>query len=139
MCSITTNATVDSLLRRIGTSDTRMVEKRLSTMAGEANVTTPGGLDTPETHLRRMPEDLREIRKKRIGRHRVYYTGHHHLCAYKTFYLKAFKKDDVEREDDRAFQERLRRALVEPVARTLPDPTQTPTLQSDPNEPLPHS
>jgi hypothetical protein len=103
-----------------------MVEKRLSTMAGEANENTSGGLDTPDTHMRRMPADLREIRKKRVGRHRVYYTGHHRQCSYQSFYIKVFKKGDEDREDDRLFQDRLRRALGESVARTLPDPTQPP-------------
>ena len=101
-----------------------MVEKRLFTFAGDANENTSGGLDTPDTHMMRMPEELRDIRKKRIGRHRVYYRGHHRQCSYHTFYIKAFKKDDVDREDDRLFQERLKRALIEPIMRTLPDPTQ---------------
>lgn len=124
MCSITTNATVDGQLKGIGASDTRMIERRLSTFAGEANENTPGGLDTPDTHMMRMPEELREIRKKRVGRHRVYYKGHHSQCSYHAFYIKIFKKKGVDQEDNKVFQERLERALAEPTTRTLPDPTQ---------------
>lgn len=132
MCSITTNATVDGLLRAVGASDRRMIEERLGRMAGEANVNASGGLDSPDTLMKRMPEDLREVRKKRIGRHRVYYTGFHRLCSYQSFYIKLFKKDDVDREDDRGFQQRLRRALAEPTARTLPDPTAPPNTAGQP-------
>ncbi len=124
MCSITTNTTFDAGLKAVGASDTRMIEKRLSQMAGEANVNMSGGLDTPDTRLMRMPEELRDIRKKRIGRHRVYYNGFHTQCSYQSFYLKAFKKNDVDREDDSGFQERLKRALLDPPMRRLPDPTQ---------------
>ncbi|MCA1612591.1 MAG: hypothetical protein LC800_00250 [Acidobacteria bacterium] len=103
-----------------------MIEKRLGTMAGEANETTSGGLDIPETSMTRMPTDLRDVRKKRIGRHRVFYTGYHTLCSYRSFYLKVFKKNDRDREDDAAFQAILRHALTDPPTRTLPDPTQPP-------------
>lgn len=124
MCSITINATVEEQLIGIGRRDKDMVEGRLGRMAGEANVNSSGGLDTPDTHMRRMPAALRDARKKRIGRHRVYYTGFHVQCTYRSFYIKANKKDDVDREDDRSFQDILIRALADPPVRTLPDPTQ---------------
>jgi hypothetical protein len=125
VCSITTNAAVDSQLKGLGASDARMVEKRVSRFAGEANVNASSGLDTTDTHLMRMPEELRDVRKKRIGRHRVYYTGAHYYCAFKLIFIKAFKKDKVNKEDDKAFQDTLIRALSLPVTRTLPDPTKT--------------
>ena len=139
MCSITTNATVDSQLKQIGRSDTRMVEKRLSKMAGEANTTTSGGLDTLDTHMMRMPAELREARKKRIGRHRVYYIGHHQQCSYRCFYIKVNKKKGVDDEDDASFQEKLKSALTDPTSRTLQDPTKPTeqfTSQAVSNEPL---
>lgn len=138
MCSITTNATVDGQLQQAGRSDARMIEKRLSTMAGDANTTTSGGLDTLDTHMMRMPTELRDARKKRIGRHRIYYIGHHHQCSYQCFYIKVNKRAGVDDDDNASFQEKLKSALTDPVSRTLPDPTKPQkqlTLQTAPNEP----
>ncbi|HZG52771.1 MAG TPA: hypothetical protein VEZ40_11610 [Pyrinomonadaceae bacterium] len=115
-----------------------MIEKRLSRMAGDANTTTSGGLDTLDTHMMRMPAELHDARKKRIGRHRVYYIGHHHQCSYQCFYIKVNKKKGVDDEDDASFQEKLKSALTEPALRTLSDPTKPNkqlTSQAASNEP----
>ena len=61
-----------------------------------------------------MPPDLREIRKTTIGRHRLFFTGYHTQCRYVAFYLKRFKQYGVNDEDDKAFQNILRRALEDP-------------------------
>jgi len=72
-----------------------------------------------------MPEALREIRKRRVGYHRLYYTGHHTNCYYDTCYLLTFKKSDskTELDDDKIFQSHLINALADKkIVRVLEDP-----------------
>lgn len=120
MCSIMTNATVDETLTELECSDDRrMIEVRLFEFANNANIDNPGGLDTPNHIMRRMPKDLKDIRKLTIGRHRIFFTGHHKKCTYKVFYIKEFKKTGVKEEDDKPFQKILRSALSEPSSRQI--------------------
>lgn len=116
MCSISINKTVDKQLdqlQRANSRDKTMIEKRLFGFADEANSERRGSLDASDKKLKRMPPGLENVRKIRIGRHRVYYVGSHWQCSYKAFYIKMFKKSDVDQEDSRRFQERLLRALAE--------------------------
>lgn len=125
MCSISINEAVRNQLDELVRSDDRdMIQKRLYTFAKEANLENPGALDTPSTLMRRLPQELREVRKKQIGRHRIYYKGHHKLCAYQTIHIKIHKKDGVDDEDDRRFQRILLRRLAEPQAECITEPTQ---------------
>lgn len=124
MCSISTNATMDEQLRDLErSSDRDMVERRLFQFASEANADNSGGLDNPTLVMKRMPEDLREVRKIRIGRHRVYFTGSHRQCSYRAFYIKPNKKKGVSDEDDSKHQRKLSAALREPATRALEIPT----------------
>ena len=84
-----------------------MIKKRLIHCAKEANRDTPGALDDLSCHMTRMPDQLKEINKKRIGRHRVFYTGTHQTCRYNVIFIKPFKKSGADDDDDRNFQQRL--------------------------------
>ena len=117
MCSILSNPTADECLEALNDVERKKIEKRLANFAASADVDHMGALDT--FPLRNMPEALRGIRRKRIGRHRAYYLGHHSECSYTLFYVKLFKKDDVDAEHDRGFQDRLARALPAEGGREL--------------------
>lgn len=111
MCSMFSNSDADECLADIGTEkDKRMIERKLAQMAADANTEVQGGLDMVPP-MRRMPEDLRGVRKMTIGRHRAYYVGHHSQCSYTLFYVKAFKKSGTNDEDDSRFQRQLSQAL----------------------------
>ncbi|HEX8735658.1 MAG TPA: hypothetical protein VF721_10070 [Pyrinomonadaceae bacterium] len=131
MCSLTLNNTsneqLDSLL-----GERKQVEKKIVSRAFGANTTTAGLLDALSTHLRQMPEDLRHIRKETIGRHRIYYIGHHTDCSYTVFYIKLFKKGDSAAQDDNnpLFQNKLRAGLESPNVRTIEDPNNPPTEET---------
>ncbi len=99
-----------------------MIERRLFQFANEADINKPGGLDNPALAMKRMPDDLRDVRKIRIGRHRVYFIGHHQQCRFHAFYIKSFKKTGVDDEDDPKHQRKLSGALVEPVNQHLSNP-----------------
>lgn len=115
---------MDEQLRELErSSDRDMVERRLFQFANEANIDSSGGLDNPALVMKRMPEELRDVRKIRIGYHRVYFTGSHRHCAYRAFYIKPFKKTGVNDEDDRKHQRKLSAALREPMTRTIETPT----------------
>ncbi len=88
-----------------------MIEARLLQFAGEADMENAGALDDLSCHMKRMPEDLRAIRKKRIGRHRVYYTGTHHACKYEVVFVKFFKTTGEDDDDNRTFQLYLAKIL----------------------------
>lgn len=96
-----------------------MIEKRLAQFAADANVEQAGHMDSPQHHMKRMPPDLRGARKMTIGRHRVYWEGHHSKCSYRLFYVKPFKKTGVDDEDDPGFQSKLKKALRAPGERQL--------------------
>ncbi len=89
-----------------------MIEKRLFHFAADANPDNPGMLDAPSRNFKRKREGLKSVRKITIGRHRVYYTGHYKQCSYKTIYVKQFKKSGVNDEDDKNFQNKLRKAII---------------------------
>lgn len=120
MCSISINATVDGQLDQLeNLGDKDMIEKRLYNFAQESDTQTPSILDAPKHHMRRMPTDLKNIRKIQIGRHRIYYTGHHTQCSYFAFYVKLFKQSGKNDEDGRQFQKMLTSATLEPSTRTI--------------------
>jgi hypothetical protein len=81
-------------------------------MADEADVGRSGGLDNPANTLKDMPPELRGARKHRIGRHRIFYTGHHNECSYHTFYIKINKKAGVNDEADPKFHAILKTELA---------------------------
>ena len=120
MCSISTNSTMDNQLDELERSDDKdMIEKRLYNFAKESTVQNPSILDSSKCHMRRMPKDLRNIRKIRIGSHRVYFTGHHTQCSYTAFYIKMFKRSGKNDEDNQRFQNELGSAICEPPIRTI--------------------
>ena len=125
MCSISKNATVDEQLSELErSSDREMIERRLFNFAQEANIEDPGALDNNSCHMKRMSADLRQVRKKRIGRHRIFFTGHHTNCTYRVVYIKAFKKNGVDAEDDKRFQNKLIRILGESENRIISLPSE---------------
>lgn len=126
MCWATINNFVDRQiedLRRSG--DHRFIEEKLFRFAAEANERQPGALDKPACSMKGWPLDLRGVKKTRIGRHRIFYTGSHHRCEYRVIYIKKFKKTGKEDEHDPRLHDKLRRYLNEPDARRL--------LSDDPN------
>jgi hypothetical protein len=116
VCSITVNATVEAQLEELRRSGEKKmkktIEKRLYLMADEADVGRSGGLDNPANTLKDMPPELRGARKHRIGRHRIFYTGHHNECSYHTFYIKINKKAGVNDEADPKFHAILKTELA---------------------------
>ena len=95
MCLISVNKTVDGQLDELEQSgDKGPIEKRLYEYAKMANVEVSGPLDLPQNRIKYMPDDLKEVRKHRIGRHRVFYVGYHTQCSYKAIFIKKFKKSD---------------------------------------------
>jgi len=97
------------------------IAARLAIFADEADRNTPGALEN-DTGISRLPDDLRSVRKVRIGRHRVYFTGHHSECAYQAFLLKPNKRTGVLDEDDPVLHGLLRRAIAEPATNVLEVP-----------------
>ena len=113
MCSIWVNSIADEQLDDLECSGHKHLKKRIFQFADEANEENPGALDNPGCHFKGMPAELRDVRKKEIGRHRIYFTGFHKQCCYHLLYVKKFKKDGVDDEFDKSFQKKLLRALRE--------------------------
>ena len=122
MCSISTNATFDEAASGLGRKDRNMIESRLAIFADDADVGKPGGLDSPTNRVKRFRDELSNVRKLTVGRHRIYYTGHHNQCSYFAFCIKPFKKTGVDDEDDPKFQRFLQRALGDAAIRQLRRP-----------------
>lgn len=127
VCSLTFNTTAEEQLARLERSaDRDFVEGRLKDYAFEASVEIAGALDNPTCHMKGMPQDLKDIRKVKVGRHRVYFTGHHSKCTYDIRFIKVHKKDDKLEENRRSFQETLKRMIDAPVVRELKQPKEIP-------------
>jgi len=120
VCSISTNKTANKQLKKLERSnDKKKIERRLFLFANEADICVSGALDNLECSMTRKPPELKGVKKKQIGRHRVYYTGHHTKCSYFSFYIKLFKKSDKNKEDDPKFHKKLIRALNEEPIKTI--------------------
>jgi hypothetical protein len=127
VCSITVNSIVEQQLINLERSNNReLIEKKLYRFATEASPSTPGALDIPGMYG--MPSKLQKIRKKRIGRHRIFYTGHHTQCRYHVVFIKEFKKTGVNDENDSRFQRILIGALIDQPIRQLLTPDNSPGL-----------
>ncbi len=101
-------------LTHIGENKKQICEKRLVMLAEEANATNAGHFDDHSGSLKGFPSDLRHIRHYRFGkasRHRIYLSGSHKQCYYSAWYVKCHKKSDVDAENDKAFQNKLSKAL----------------------------
>lgn len=103
MCSLTVTEYLASQLVNIGPAQAKFIEDNMSRHAWAANIETPGILDRESNHLQAgFAVDLRQagIRKQRIGRHRIFYTGQHTECNYSAFFVKSYKKKDDNQRDD---------------------------------------
>lgn len=127
MCSISLSSFADGqLASKQLRDDNKKIKRRLFRLASEADTNNPGALDSVSHHMQRMPDELKDIRKIAIGRHRAYYKGSHHACSYEVILFKAFKKSGTDDNDDITFQQRLINILsaedAETVAVELPKP-----------------
>jgi hypothetical protein len=106
------NSIVENQLNELGRSgDGGKTERKLYDLANESDIGKPGLLDNSSNKMKRMPLELRDVKKQRVGRHRIYYVGHHSDCSYRTIFIKTNKKNDVDKEDDKGFQSKLKSAL----------------------------
>jgi hypothetical protein len=134
VCSIGVNRAADKKLTELSLSrDGQMIQKRMFEFANDSDIERAGVLDQPKCHMTRMPPDLRHIRKKQIGRHRIFYIGNYNQCSYLIFFIKEFKKSGVQDEDDRGFQRLLARHVDEALFRTLTLPEAQEEQESLPN------
>lgn len=120
MCSAIINRFVsDQLEDKKHANDHQLIENRFFKMADQADTDNPGALDDLSHSMMGMPAELRDAKKVRIGRHRVFYTGRHSQCQYQMFYIKWFKKAGTEDENDKKFQDKLKRLIDGPAHREL--------------------
>lgn len=108
----------------LGSKEARKHENELARLADDDSPERADGLDgTLEPILSWLHDgELCRLRKKRLGRHRAFFAGHHSQCRYQLFYLKMNKKAGVDREEDKAFQSKILKALSLPDTRVLPLP-----------------
>lgn len=123
MCSMTISPTADQHLKQLLRSGDKGIEKKLFTLADAASPSTSGPFDETSCHIKGMAPDLKLVRRRRIGNHRVFYTGYHTQCSYWAFYIKQNKKRGVDDELDPTFQNKLRAALGDTATpRLIPKP-----------------
>lgn len=122
MCSILKNRSFDKLLEKLVAGEQKTILERMYRFADAANETQPGPLENSTNLIKYMPVDLQKVKKHRVGRHRVYYTGNHTQCSYRAFYVKANKKSDKDQEGSKRFQKKLGRALDDEPYHLIPPP-----------------
>lgn len=122
MCLLLVNqAILDSFanLTQIGVNEDDVYQKKLIRFADAADTKYPGPLDNSSGCLKHMPDDLKHIRHYRVGRHRIFLTGHHKNCHYHAWYIKEFKRDGRDTEGSKPFNETLRTVLNSPANNLL--------------------
>ena len=118
MCSITINEPSDHV--NLENKDKEHIEKRMIEYAKVASKTCSGPLDrAPMTRIAKKSPELNGVYKQTVGRHRVYYTGHHTQCCYQIIYIKAFKKKGVDDDESKRFQQVLITARSKSTSRLL--------------------
>ena len=118
MCSITINELADHV--DLDKKNKDIIEKRMIALAKDSSKSCPGALDiAPMTRLSKKSPELSGIKKWTVGRHRVYYTGHYTQCCYQIFYIKPFKRDGVDDDDSKSFQQLLLSAKSKNSSRML--------------------
>lgn len=137
MCSLTLSEAFDNQLTHLGGAEAPFIERNMAERAHGAGRNQAGVLDSPDTRLRRgFAEDLRDVgvRKERIGRHRVYFTGTHEDCNYTAFFVKSFKRGDDDAVDDNNpnFHAVLQNALDTNMARRIADPNEAEQEEAKP-------
>ena len=110
-CQLHIRKAANDALQRLPQRDARLCVDHMTRLAADESCP----LDLPQRHIKRLPDDLRQIRKLKKGRHRLYYTGHATQCNYFLCHLKTFKRSGVEDDDSMEFQNRLRAALSAPA------------------------
>lgn len=122
MCLMQSNATADEGFQEIRRSGDRSdYETRLALLAADDSQDRAAGLECllePVSSWRHN-EQLRQVRKYRIGRHRFYIAGRNTQCAYVVCYVKVFKKKEKDPEEDMRFQRRILNALTNQAFRVL--------------------
>lgn len=127
MCSLTITNSLANQLDQLGNNQAPFIRDNMVRRAHAAKVDLPGVLDGQDTHLKSgFAQDLKDngVRYERVGRHRVYFFGHHTGCNYTAFYVKAFKRKENKEVDDNspAFHTVLRKALKGSNAEVVADP-----------------
>jgi hypothetical protein len=118
VCSITINDPADNV--NLDEKDKNFINKRMINFAKESSKTCRGPLDhAPMKRMAKTSPELNGVLKLTVGRHRVYYTGHHTQCCYNIIYIKAFKRDGVDDDDDKSFQKILLSAKSKNSSRLL--------------------
>jgi len=111
VCSLLTNTTADRNLKNLPKKDAASIEKKFAMFAGNSNVETPGILDQPANHLHVLPHDLKDVRRHRSGRQRVFYIGNFSQCSFTIIFVKEFKKKGKNDEADLSLHNLLRNAI----------------------------
>ena len=124
MCSLSSNKLCDEELKMLGHSQAKKFEDTLSRLAADDSIERADGLDGTLDPITSWLHDpvLCSLRKKRMGRHRAYISGHHSQCHYRLFYMKMNKKEEKDREEEKAFQSKILKALSQPETRILAPP-----------------
>ena len=120
MCSLTITAPADGFLNE-DKKVKKQIEKNMIGYAKNSTVQRKGALD--DIHpTARWDGELKEVKKKRVGRHRVYFIGFHTRCTYKIVHVKVWKKTDVDEEDDPNFKRYISKVMNAGVSRTIAPP-----------------
>jgi len=121
VCSLTTTSIGDDGFAQLVRAGDKTCEQRLIKLAREDSVDRAMGLELLLRDLSSWHGHLKlsKVRKVRIGRHRFYISGKHIDCSYCVHYVKVNKRDEEDREEDSNFQNKLLKALMQPVIREI--------------------
>jgi hypothetical protein len=111
MCELWVNHPTDEGLSRL--ADKAQIEAKYHKLADDDKVDKAAGL---ELLLKNVDDwskisDLKGIRKRDCGRHRLYFEGRHSDCKYTIIFVLCFKKTSEDKPDSKKFQNMIRKAL----------------------------
>lgn len=127
MCLMLTNLTAEAALERIGGKEKERCEQRLARYAAAADVDRKEGMELLINTVADWAkiDELRGVRKLRIGRHRFYITGKHTDCRYSLCFVLVSKRAKDDQPWTKRFQEMIKTAVADnDVARVLETPVE---------------
>ena len=115
MCELRSNESGNEGLDQLRKSGETKFVKKLVKLANDDSVTAQNGLSLFLEPILSWQHDpnLRQVRKYRIGNHRVYVLGQHTDCRYTLVYVKVNKRANENREEWPEFKNKILRSLRE--------------------------
>jgi hypothetical protein len=96
------------------------LEPKLRRFAEDGSRTAKSFFDYRGRTLKDMPQELRHVKKLRIGRHRIYFRGASRDCRYRIGWINYTDQHDKDQIEQASFRQKLAKSFGENDAPSKP-------------------